>query len=252
MYQFVKALMLPPANMALLVGAGLLTRLRWRRTGTLITVAGTVGLYLLTTPVVATRLLVAVESRIAPPLATVERGDPAGAIVILSAGMVHTAPAGDGTTGDSMTLERLLTGARLHRKTGLPVLVTGGAPKHEPTPIARLMAGVLRRDFGIAPAWVEPQAHTTNENARYSASILKDAGIGTVYLVSQAWHLPRAVAAFEAVGLRAIPAATGYSRPSLFEPGAFIPSAKALNASYFAMHETLGLLWYRLAYFGNP
>lgn len=252
MYLFVKALALPPANMALLVAAGLLIRLRWRRTGTLIAVAGTAGLYLLSTPVVATRLLVAVESQIEPPLATVERGEPVGAIVILSAGKIHTAPAGDDTTVDSMTLERLLTGVRLHRKTGLPILVTGGAPKHDPTPIARLMDDVLRRDFAIAPAWVEKRAHTTNENARFSASILKDAGIGTVYLVSQAWHLPRAVAAFEAAGLRAIPVATGYSRPSSFEPGTFIPSAKALNASYFAFHETLGLLWYRLAYFGNP
>lgn len=246
MYHFLKALALPPANMALLIGLGLLLRLRWRRAGTLIAVAGAIGLYLLSTPFVATRLLVAVESGIE---AVAAREEPAGAIVVLSAGLRHAAPFGNERTVDSTTLERLLTGARLHRETGLPVLVTGGSGREDVTPIAQLMERVLRRDFGITAAWVDVQAHTTNENARFSAAMLKEAGIGTVYLVTQAWHLPRGAAAFEAAGLSVIPVATGYSRPSEIRPVAFVPSAKALRGSFAALHETLGVLWYRLAYF---
>ncbi len=170
---------------------------------------------------------------------------------MLSAGLSYGGPGGGNVTVDAMTLERLRRGAQLHRATGLPILLTGGGSKDDPTPVAELMDRTLRRDFGIASAWVESRSTTTYENALYSARILRSRRIGAVYLVSQAWHLPRAVAAFEAAGLPATPMPSSTSRPARFGTHAFLPSAKALQASYHAAHEALGLLFYRWTLFGR-
>lgn len=67
MYLFFKALALPPANLTLVILFGLLLRRRARRTGTLIASLGALGLYLLSTSFVASRLLVAVEAGIEAP-----------------------------------------------------------------------------------------------------------------------------------------------------------------------------------------
>ena len=251
MYDFVKALTLPPANLVLVILLGLLLRRRARRTGTVIAVLGALTLYLLSTSFVATRLLFAVEAGIVPPPVAEAGAAPPEAIVILSAGYRYLA-AGDETVSiDPMTLERLRRGARLHRETGLPILVTGGQAPNDPAPLGRLMAETLREDFGLTTKWIEKRATNTNENAVFSARILRKHRIGTVYLVSQAWHLPRAIAAFEAAGLAALPVPSSVSRPTPFKVNAFLPAAKALQASYYAIHEMLGLLWYRRTQFGR-
>ena len=249
MYDLLKALSLPPANLVAVIVVGLLLRRRTRRIGTAVAAIGAVLLYLLSTSFVASRLLIAVEAGVDAPQSAGTSSAQPQAIVILSSGYGYVAPAGDTVTVDAMTLERLRQGVRLHRATGLPVLVTGGGAEDDPEPVGALMAKVLRDDFGISPKWIDIRASSTHENAQFSARILKKQGIFTVYLVSQAWHLPRAVAAFEAAGLSPLPMPSTYSRAA--RPGlrTFLPSAKALQASYNAFHEVLGLAWYRWALF---
>jgi len=249
MYELLKALSLPPANLVAVIVVGLLLRRLARRTGAAVAAIGAVLLYLLSTSFIASRLLIAVEAGVDTPRSIRAGGEPPQAIVILSAGYGYTAPAGDTVTVDAMTLERLQHGARLHRASGLPILVTGGGAEDDPEPVGALMVKVLREDFGITPKWLDTRATSTYENAQFSARILKKQGISTVYLVSQAWHLPRAVAAFEAAGLSAVPMPSTYSRAVLSGLRTFLPSAKALQASYNAFHEVLGLAWYRWALF---
>jgi uncharacterized SAM-binding protein YcdF (DUF218 family) len=248
-YSLIKALALPPASLVLLILVGLFIRNWARRTGTVIAVTGALALYALSTPFVATRLLVAIEAGIASPDLTSETTRRPEAIVILSAGFTHEAPIAGSVTVDAVNLQRLRHGVRLHRETGLPILVSGGQTRHAPAKLGFLMQRTLRRDFGVEAKWLEGRSRTTYENAFFSAEILKPLGIGSVYVVSQAWHLPRAVAAFEAVGLDAVPAPAEFSRPSRLELGAFLPSAGALQVGYYAVHELLGLVWYRWAYF---
>ncbi len=251
MYDLLKTLSLPPANLVMMIVLGLVVR-RWaRRSGAVIAAIGAIALYLLSTSFVASRLLVAVEADINAPHVAEAGGDRPKAIVILSAGYSYAAFDGDSVNVDAMTLERLQYGVRLHRATGLPVLVTGGGAADRPTPIGALMARTLREDFGVAPKWTETRAASTHENALFSARIPKRASITAVYLVSQAWHLPRAMAAFEAAGLSPTPMPSSYSRAS--RPGlrTLLPSAKSLQASYHALHEMLGLIWYRRVLFGQ-
>jgi len=47
-------------------------------------------------------------------------------------------------------------------------------------------------------------------------------------------------------GLRVVPAGTGYSLSRGPRPLDFVPNAKGLYDSYLAMHEGIGLVWYRM------
>jgi uncharacterized SAM-binding protein YcdF (DUF218 family) len=56
---------------------------------------------------------------------------------------------------------------------------------------------VLEQELGLSPRWLEGQSNTTQENAKFSARILKDEGIKTIYLVTHFWHMPQAKTVFE-------------------------------------------------------
>jgi uncharacterized SAM-binding protein YcdF (DUF218 family) len=175
---------------------------------------------------------------------------PPTAIVILSAGRRTYAPEFGGQTADEITLERVRYGAKLARETHLPVLVSGGAPQAERVPLAKLMADVLRTDYGIDAKWQESQSVNTAENAIYSAEILKQAGINRAILVTHAWHMKRAYAAFVANGLSVVAAPTAfYGRPA--EPSLAYdiePNMRALRDSGYALHEIIGSYWYAIRY----
>jgi uncharacterized SAM-binding protein YcdF (DUF218 family) len=144
------------------------------------------------------------------------------------------------------TLERLRAGARMAGWSGLPVAVSGGRPPGALRPEAEVMAEVLEADFRLRPRWVEPDSLDTASNARLLARQLKEAGIGRVVLVTHAYHMPRARAVFETAGLRVDPAPVGFlAGHGASRPLAFLPSPKGLQLASLAMHEWLGIAWYR-------
>ncbi|HEX3498467.1 MAG TPA: YdcF family protein [Stellaceae bacterium] len=236
---------LPPANLFLLFVAGLIVARRRPRLGRTVQCTAVLLLYALSTPLVAGSLLRTVEPATQLDPAAIP-GSGAGAIVVLSGEMERTPEYGGATIGP-FTLERVRYAARLVRLTSLPVLVTGGVLKAGAPPIAALMRDALSDDFGITPRWIEDRSHTTDENARFSAALLRHDGVGTIVLVTQGFHMRRAALAFAEAGLTVIPAPTMLTaRESDFD--ALIPTGKALQQSLFAAHEWIGLAWYRLRY----
>jgi uncharacterized SAM-binding protein YcdF (DUF218 family) len=105
-------------------------------------------------------------------------------------------------------LERVRYGARLARLTGLPVLVTGGSVYGGETE-AKLMREVLELELGVPVQWAESRSRTTHENAKYSADILRAAGIDRIVVVAHGVDMARARAEFEDFGLKVTPAPTG-------------------------------------------
>jgi uncharacterized SAM-binding protein YcdF (DUF218 family) len=89
------------------------------------------------------------------------------------------------------------------------------------------------------------ESDKNRENARKSAALLMEAGIGKVLLVSHAWHLPRAVVAFNQAGLEVVPMPTLFRREPL-TPLDYLPQAEGLRQSRIALHEWLGRFWYWL------
>jgi uncharacterized SAM-binding protein YcdF (DUF218 family) len=175
---------------------------------------------------------------------------PPTAIVILSAGRRIYAPEFGGQTVDEITLERVRYGAKLARETHLPVLVSGGSPQRESVPLAKLMADLLRTDYGIDAKWQESRSVNTAENAIYSAEILKRAGIQRVVLVTHAWHMKRAYAAFVANRMTVVAAPTAfYGRPATRSWTYYVePSMRAFRDAGYAIHEIAGGYWYALRY----
>jgi uncharacterized SAM-binding protein YcdF (DUF218 family) len=230
----------------LLLGGLGLTMLR-RRLGSALLISGVVALYLLATPFVSAHLLRLAEAPLGVSPSAVAQSPQA--IVILSAGVYPRAPEYGGDTVDALTLERIRYGARLHRRTGLPILVTGARPRNAAQPMAESMRRALVEDFKVPVRWVEGRARTTHENAEQSAALLRAEGIDTIYLVTHAVHMRRAQEAFERARLTVVPAATMFTATdpdvSLRE---LVPRATTLARSSYALHELIGRLWYRLAY----
>jgi uncharacterized SAM-binding protein YcdF (DUF218 family) len=248
-----KALVLPPGGLLMLLALAWLVGRRWRRLGWGLAVVAWTGLYVLSTPLAARWLAQRVET--VPPVAIAAlRASGADALVVLSAGRRrHALEYGDRDVIGSTSLERLRYAAHIHRATGLPLLITGGNPLDEGSPMAEIMAESLRGDLGLAPRWLETRSRNTYENAQYSREILREAGIDHIILVSHAYHMPRAIPVFEHVGFQVTPAPMGYQRGG----GAHLrlldmmPAAWAMESAFVTLHELLGRLWYRIEY-GGP
>jgi uncharacterized SAM-binding protein YcdF (DUF218 family) len=238
---------MPPGGIILILLAGFL--LVRGVLGRVLILAGLTLLALMSLPQVAATLVRDLEPY---PALTADalRSQRPQAILVLSADRYSWAPEFGGDTVGSKTLQRLRYGARLQRETGLPLYVTGGSPPHEHPPLARLMAAVLKQELGVPVAGVEERSRNTRENAELSAEMLAREGIRRILLVTHAWHLPRAMDAFERAGLEPVAAPTGFLHREGEDRAAtirdWLPSAAAFSVSYYALHEWLGQAWYRL------
>lgn len=241
----ISALLLPPLNLVILCGAGLLLSRKRHRFGITLSVGALLALIVLSTKAGALLLVTPLENHTSPLLSTHNTG--AQAIVVLGGGRLANAPEYGGRDIPSLiTLARLRYAAKLYRETTLPILVTGGAPDGLAESEAASMARTLREDFSVPVQWIEGDSNNTAENAAFTAKILKPEGVLRVLLVTDGLHMPRSTAAFEKSGLEIIPAPTIlFSRQPLafFD---FLPGGEGLRRSHYAMHEWIGMAWYWL------
>ncbi|HVY05872.1 MAG TPA: YdcF family protein [Burkholderiales bacterium] len=246
----VASLLLPPLNLFLLGATGLVLAIFRRKSGLVLVSLSLAGLFALSMPVVANSLAGWLEGE-------TRAGDSihgAQAIVILGGGPYANAPEYGGDTVNASTLERIRWGARLHRSTGLPVLVTGGAPFDTPTSEAAQMKSALREDFGVETGWADEKSLTTFESALNARDQLAPQRIDRILLVTHALHMKRARLAFERAGFQVIESPTGFSNLRPRGILGYLPNAYALELSSSFCHEMLGLGWYhlRLAMAGKP
>jgi uncharacterized SAM-binding protein YcdF (DUF218 family) len=240
---FILTLAMPPTGFVVLIAAGLLMRGTWRRTGCRLTWVSLVALILLGTPMVSDSLLLALESGL--PL-TPPADHPPQAIVVLGAEVIRTHNEKLGIRPGLLTLDRLRTGAALHRRTGLPILVTGGTTQPDTPPVGLVMEESLSDDFQTPPRWVESKSSDTWENARFSADILRAEGITSIYVVTHSWHMRRAILAFRGTGIIVTAFPTSLDDPLAPDLYDFLPRASGWETGYFALHEWIGYAWYLL------
>jgi len=222
------ALLLPPASLAL--AAVLALALFRGRLGRVLAMLGLIGLILLSLPVVSMALLASLD----PPPEVVLGGD------------VSRIPDSPGAVLGSLSLERVRTGAELQRRSGLPVLVSGGLVDDLPLTVGALMAESMASDFGVPVRWTEATSPTTWENAEYSAAILAAAGIRRVYIVTHAWHMRRSLLSFRHFGMQAVASPVRRDPWPTFRLSEFMPRTQAWVNSFYAMHEWVGLAYYSI------
>lgn len=231
------ALILPPLGPLILIAVGLGLINRRPKLGRVFAWGGVLLLLALSLPVVSWALMKAVEDG---PSLDFQSARRAQAIVILSGGGRPGAiEYGGGSTLNALGLERARYGAFVARRTGLPVLVTGGGV-YGGKPEANLMKDVLEKEFGIEVRWLDAAARDTHENAVNSERILKRDGIHRIILVTHGFDMRRARGEFEAAGMEVIAAPTVLPSGDFNGFRGFLPSVNALLGSYYALYEMVG------------
>lgn len=251
---FVKAiasLMLPPTGLVVLAIVGIGISMIWRKLGLWVALLSMLGVLLCSLPVVAAMLMNTLQTD--PPIAESELKatlKPADALVVLAGGRRGFAEEFGDDAVSSYTLERIRYAAWVVKRTGLPLILSGGRVHDEAKSEAQLMREILQKEFLVIVDHAEEQSRTTYENAKFTAQFLKQNELRKIALITHAGHMPRAKAAFEYFGIEVIPAPTAfYGRDKTRQFDDYLPSAAALKATGLAFHEILGQWWYSIRYY---
>ncbi len=161
---------------------------------------------------------------------------PAPAIVVLTA---YVSP--NGVLNES-AMRRIHTAARLyHRGLSPLVIITGGDPTASDGPQPAEFMAEFAGELGIPRSAIllEKESRNTYLSAVNTAALCREREIERVLLVTDAVHMRRAMASFQAQGLSVSPApadpwALGWETPEI-----------RLRKFWAALHEYGGLLYYR-------
>ena len=206
-------------------------------------------LYAMATPYVGERLLGRVEANY-PPVAT-DRVPEANCLILL--GGVVEAPAPpriDIEFNDSV--DRVHKAAELFHAGKAPyVIVTGG---NQPWSTVQVSEADLIRDLLVE--WgvprdvimLEGSSRNTRENAMFTKNVVDSIHCDEALLVTSAAHMPRAMAAFGAVGISVTPVSTDVrvADADNLTVMDFLPDANALKMSSDALRELVGQWVYEL------
>jgi len=244
--------LLPPGIIIVLVIIALLAWRRWWSRG-LIAVA-TLLLLLLSLVPIKDQLMRPLESENPPFDVTQLRPD--DAIVVLGGGVNAHAPEYGGRDFLSQAaLMRAAFALSLAKQGSAELWVSGGTPLRED----QQPEGVVMRrwllDNGLAATRVHAENHSNNtwQNAVRLKPLLLQAGVRRVVLVTTAWHMPRALWCFQQIlhhsGIVVVSAPCDYSSSQRsYTVLDWLPDAGTFSHSVFALHEYLGLFYYRLRY----
>lgn len=238
--RIVEVVVLPPAGplWLMLLGSALLPT-RFKRLGRWALFVGLAALFALSLPLVEGWLMASVDRY--APLSAEGEWPQAAAIVVLGAGVQWGSREWGYDAPNQMAVARLRYAAEVHRRTGLPLLVTGYTGGG--------MKEVMERDFQLPVRWIEDHSYDTWENAINSAELLaaEAPGARRIYLVTHYWHMPRSMLAFEAAGFDPVPAPMGFSGPAPHATwlDGLRPQPSPLLTAKVVTREWVGLLWYR-------
>ena len=242
------ALILPPSVFFVLLAAGLFWggRYRWAQW---LAAGSLVAFALLSLNVVAYALVQPFENRWPPldPAITKRLAPEPAVIVVLGGGRTLGAlEYRERETLSAASSRRTIYAAQLSERMGLPVAVSGGKPGGGVLGEAELMKNLLENGLRRTVMLVENASFDTRQNALYTAKALARWNIRTVVLVTDVTHMPRAARAFEAAGLKVVPAPVNFLASAPLQVTDFMPSMGGLELSRNVLRELVGALWYAI------
>ena len=123
-----------------------------------------------------------------------------------------------------------------------PVIILSGGNAEGYQPESEAMAVI--RDLLEIPSKamiLESESRNTYQNGQNTARILKQRDISHILLVTSAFHMHRAKAVFENLGITVIPAATDFQLVERFSSFLdWLPQSSALHTTTKAIKEYLG------------
>lgn len=239
------SLAMPPLAPLLLALLGVLLAWRRKRGGLALVVLSLAALWLLSCHGTAVWLARHALPQFEAVTTAQLKANQVQAVVVLGGGLFPEAPEYGGASQPSpYTAARLRYGIWLARQSSLPLAFSGGvgwaADGIQPTSEAEVATRVAQQEFGFALRWSEAVSRDTDGNARLLAPVLMREGVQRIALVTDAWHMPRSVAAFQRAGFVVTPAPMGFTRPIESPLLQWLPSAQGLLASRQVLRECLG------------
>jgi len=220
----------------------------WLRAGQVLLGAALAAFWIASTPAFANWLTWQLESQFPPP--DIEMLPQSDAVIVL--GGILGQPLPPRTTADlGDPVDRIMQALRIYRAGKAPLIVisAGNQPWQAAVAPEAQLIGNLLAELGTprSALILETESRNTRENALNTAAIFNQHGWRTGLLVTSGAHMPRALAAFQKLGLAVTPAATDIhaQQPKSLDLFDLLPDAVALAASTSAIKEMLGLRIYR-------
>lgn len=247
-------LLLAGALVGVLLGYG-----RHARVGRALALAAILILAAAATLPVGMLLIAPLEDRFPPPPADMP---PPEGIIVLGGAIDDVASAARGQTVFDEGGERLTEAVLLAKRypqarivyTGGSGALTGG------TSTEALQARQFMVAMGVAPdrVTIEDKSRNTDENARFTAAIVRPQASQRWIITTSAFHMPRAMGVFEKAGFHPIAYPVAFRTlggecdpPVAFrmlsgecDPRVIFDPAKNLQIFQFALHEWIGLAAY--------
>lgn len=242
-YKIIKLILLPPGlNIALLV-LGFLLLWSKRLLATLLILMATILLYVCSIGSTVSKLHEYLE--IVPPvqISNLKPMTDIKGIVILGGGRYASAPEYGGDTVNVNTLERIRYGVKAARELELPIILSGGSVYGEDITEAKLMHDAIKQDFRFdGRVILEDSSRNTKENAEKTLELLKENDMGRVLLITHAFHMPRALAYFDADDIAIVPVPIGYMTRDHKQIINWVPRADNLLKIATICNEIFGVL----------
>jgi uncharacterized SAM-binding protein YcdF (DUF218 family) len=201
--------------------------------GKSLAVLSTVLLWIFSTPAFNVWLSYNLLTQYKPTTAQELKAQGVQAIVVLGGGVETGQPDGIQQL-QATALDRLRHGIELSRKTGIPVMVTGGkgwgarAGSENEAEISRRVA---REVFQFETNWTESESRDTQENASNGKQLLNKQGISKIALVTHSWHMRRSLKAFQKVGFEVTPAPMGFVADKKIDLLSLLPNGGSLSSN---------------------
>ena len=240
---YITAIVFSPTLLLLCIALGLWLSSKQPKLGKSLAIFSTALLWIFSTPAFSLWLSHNLLTQYKPITVQELKAQGVQAIVVLGGGVETGQP--DGIQHLQPTaLDRLRHGIELSRKTGIPLLVTGGKGRGADASSeneAEISRRVAHEAFQFVIKWTESDSRDTQENAVNTKRLLSKQGIGKIALVTQAWHMPRSLKEFQKVGFEVIPATMGFVADKKVEPLSLLPSGGALNGTIVTFREVVAL-----------
>lgn len=238
---------LQPSNILLgliLFGAASVFTGRARRAGRIALGAGVIGLLVAGYSPLSQVLIAPLENRFAR--ADLSAGPPVTGIIILGGAEDGRAGMAKELAGLNESAERMTEGVALALRLKQARVVFSGGNGHllKDVPPEAVTAGRLMQALGVEAARIELEDKSRNtwENAAFTKALVQPKAGERWLLVTTAWHMPRAIGCFRAVGfpVEAWPVDYRLGPRFSFEDD-FITGIRQLN---FIVREYIGLVGY--------
>ena len=257
MYRLISSMATPIMWVLCLLVLGLILRLRPQKKrlcllGQILLVAAGLVLYIFSIPVISERLLYSLESQSRQP--NVENLSSLDIVVVLGAGYYPSGGFREYGEPSDLTYARVRGGVKTFKNSSATALAFCEGWQDDAHESGAEVMKAFAMELGVDENKIitEDKSHNTMENCTKLKVLLDPKKKINIGLVTSALHMPRAERVFRQVFPedKIVPVPVGYIyRPKNRYIDNVIPSARALQRSTEALHEWIGILWYKIRYF---